>query len=372
MRPELKVGIFVTTGLLILAGLIMSIGEYHFYRSGYTITVIFSDVGGLEVDAPVRLAGLEVGEVKKMEIKDSKVYAALWLNSFARLRRDSRVTINSLGMMGEKYIDITMGSPDAPYLPEGSTVIGEDPVSVGELLLKGEKITGKLSQAVTVLNGMLKGGEALEDLSVILKETRGITTKLNQTLAGNEGKISATFDHLQELSVSLKEESAQITRGIREIERDLQATIKENRGDIRIAVKQFKDASGQLQNIMNENRDDLRMSTQQFREASLHLKTEAEALSSRINSLLEDIDKVVIEKGGELNSALVNFKEASTKLAEASAGLKHAAHQLQEGEGLLGGLLYDEKMKKEFMDTISAINTLIKDIEQHPWKLLRK
>lgn len=372
MRPELKVGLFVTIALLILAGLIMSIGEYHFYRSGYTITVIFKYVGGLEVDAPVRLAGLEVGEVKKMEIKNSKVYATLWLESFARLRRDSRITINSLGMMGEKYIDITMGSPDSPYLPEGSIVIGEDPVSVGDLLLKGEKIAGELSQVVNVLSEVLKGGESLRDLSIILRETREITTKLNQTLEENQGKITSTFDNLKEFSASLKEDSAQITSGIKEIERDLKTTIKENKGDIRVATKQFKEASGQLQNILIENRNDLRTASQQFRETSLRLKTEVEDLSGRINNLLEGIDKVVIENGDELKSVLLNFKETSAKLKDISDRFQRVAHQLEKGEGLLGGLLYDEKMKKEVRETISTMNNLMKDIEKHPWKLIRK
>ncbi|MEW5766844.1 MAG: MlaD family protein [bacterium] len=372
MRPELKVGLFVTIALLILGGLIMSLGEYHFYRPGYTITVIFKYVGGLKVDAPVMLAGLEVGEVKKMKIKDSKVHATLWLESFARLRRDSRITINSLGMMGEKYIDITTGSPDSPYLPEGSTVIGEDPVSVGDLLLKGERIARELSQAVNVLSDMLKGGEALEDLSAILKETRGITTKLNQTLEKNQDKIISTFDNLKEFSLSLKEDSAQITRGIKEIERELQAAIKENRGDFRVATKQFKEASGQLQDILSENRHDLRTALQEFRETSLRLKTEVEDLSGRISNLLEDIDRVVIENEDELKSFFLNLKETSARLEDMSTRFQRAAHQLEEGKGLLGGLFYDEKMKKEFMDTISAMNNLVKDVEKHPWKLLRK
>jgi phospholipid/cholesterol/gamma-HCH transport system substrate-binding protein len=63
-KLELKVGVFVFIGLVLLAVLILSIGGFKTWTSGYNINFIFHFVNGVKVGAPVRYAGVDVGEVK--------------------------------------------------------------------------------------------------------------------------------------------------------------------------------------------------------------------------------------------------------------------------------------------------------------------
>lgn len=108
---EFKVGIFF---LICLAGffyLIYSTGKLNIKKNGYCLYVVFNEVAGLEKKAPVMLNGLEVGKVEEMKISydadKTNVILKLWLDSEAKVRENPVVSIKTLGLMGEKYIQIS-------------------------------------------------------------------------------------------------------------------------------------------------------------------------------------------------------------------------------------------------------------------------
>ena len=68
-KLELKVGIFVFIGLIVLVIFILSIGGFKTWSSGYRINLNFNFVNGVKVGAPVRFAGVDVGEVKKVKLE---------------------------------------------------------------------------------------------------------------------------------------------------------------------------------------------------------------------------------------------------------------------------------------------------------------
>ncbi|MDD5060575.1 MAG: MlaD family protein, partial [Candidatus Omnitrophica bacterium] len=65
-KMELKVGVFVFIGMVILVIFLLSIGGFKTWSSGYRIKVKFGFVNGIKMGAPVRFAGVDVGEVKKI------------------------------------------------------------------------------------------------------------------------------------------------------------------------------------------------------------------------------------------------------------------------------------------------------------------
>ncbi|MBI5344687.1 MAG: MCE family protein [Deltaproteobacteria bacterium] len=72
LSPEAKVGLFVLAGIIILAYMSLRIGGIKFGRAeGYALTVRFASAAGLDKDASVRVAGVEVGKVKEISLKDS-------------------------------------------------------------------------------------------------------------------------------------------------------------------------------------------------------------------------------------------------------------------------------------------------------------
>ncbi|MEE9500171.1 MAG: MlaD family protein, partial [Candidatus Omnitrophota bacterium] len=106
---ELKVGIFIAVGILIFFIIVFSIGDVYFVRRGYHVNVIFNFASGITEGAPVRLAGVNVGQIDKIDIffdekeKKTKVKLLAWVNDEKiRIEADSVALINTLGFLGEK------------------------------------------------------------------------------------------------------------------------------------------------------------------------------------------------------------------------------------------------------------------------------
>lgn len=158
---ELKVGIFVFIGLIALFIIVFSIGDFYVFEKGYNINVIFGFVNGIAESAPVRLAGVDIGEVEKIDIfyddveKKTKVALYVWIRKKVAIEKDVVARINTLGLLGEKYLEVTPGTKGSGFLEDGATIIGEDPLSV-EALTRDMR---KLIDSVTVVADRLKEGE---------------------------------------------------------------------------------------------------------------------------------------------------------------------------------------------------------------------
>ena len=138
---EVKVGIFILMAVIILIGMIFSIGDIYFIKRGYHIKVLFNFANGIAMNAPVRLAGIEVGEVDGIDIyydtgeKRTKVELSTWIKSKEyRIEEDSKAVINTLGLLGEKYLEIFPGRSETT-LDEGSALVGTDPVSTENMTM---------------------------------------------------------------------------------------------------------------------------------------------------------------------------------------------------------------------------------------------
>lgn len=158
---ELKVGIFILIGMAILFFIVFSMGDINLSKSIYHIKVTFSFASGIGPSAPVRLAGVGIGQVEGIKLiyseKEQKTYAEVyaWINDGVKIEEDAIATINTLGLLGEKYLEILPGTPGKPVIGNNGALKGKDPVPM-------EKITenlAKLSDSVNVIVERLKNGE---------------------------------------------------------------------------------------------------------------------------------------------------------------------------------------------------------------------
>ena len=158
---ELKVGLFIMIGVAILFMIVFSIGGINFSKTGYRIKVLFGFANGIGGTAPVRLAGVGVGQVQGIRIiRDNKTDTTkaeliVWINDNTKIEEDAVATINTLGLLGEKYLEILPGTPGRPALKNMDTLVGKDPVPM-------EKFTedlAKLADSVNVIVEKIKNGE---------------------------------------------------------------------------------------------------------------------------------------------------------------------------------------------------------------------
>jgi len=159
---ELKVGIFIAIGISILLIIIFSIGDVYLLQKGYHIKIVFNFVNGISESAPVRLAGVNVGKIDKIDIfrdkdnKKTKVQLTAWIeNEDIKIERDSIAIINTLGLLGEKYLEIFPGDQGDDVLKNMDVIIGEDPIATEYLTRKASEVI----ESTTAVMNRLKDGK---------------------------------------------------------------------------------------------------------------------------------------------------------------------------------------------------------------------
>lgn len=230
---ELIVGSFIFTGMLVLALMIIRFGSYDEFRDSYPITAIFKFTNGVIIGAPVRVAGVEVGRVDDLVLtpdKEAKVGIVMSISRKVSLRKNAKVIINSLGIMGEKYVEFLPQTPDAEILKPGETIVGTDPIAL-------ENITSQAFEIVSTMKGIFADEKTGNKLQKIVDNIVTLTGDPNQenvkaTLANfrqfsdrmntfgteledisKDRKLSQTVENFREASASLKAIFSQIQSG---------------------------------------------------------------------------------------------------------------------------------------------------------------
>lgn len=166
-KLEMKVGIFVFFGLVILVIFVLSIGGFKSWASGRYVKFKFGFINGVKIGAPVRFAGVDVGQVKKINFIPGpeggmKVEVLGWVEDRIKIPEDSTVWVNTLGLLGEKYIEIMPGNNTQSFLPSGAVMEGSDPVPMHQVERALKKTTDKITSGEGTI-GKLIFDEALYD-----------------------------------------------------------------------------------------------------------------------------------------------------------------------------------------------------------------
>lgn len=192
---EVRVGLFVfVAGFALLATIFFLGSQSNLFLPKYTLYCQFSSINGLRTGALVQLAGLNVGLVDDVTfasaLEQRDVLVKLRINRFYRdrIRADSTAAISTQGLLGDKYISLSVGSADQPALEdEAMLTVGES----GSLQSVVEKANSTLASAARVLEsidqgeGMLggmvrdpSGRKALSDLAVAMADLREIVASV--------------------------------------------------------------------------------------------------------------------------------------------------------------------------------------------------
>jgi len=133
--PEIKVGLFVLVGLVLLAYMSIKITKYGIrMKRGYEISAIFDSVSGLVKDAPVEMAGVEVGRVKDISLKDGQARVDIIMDPSVHLKKDSQALIRTKGVLGDKFVEILPGTLAEEIDPGGIIINTTSPVELDQLL----------------------------------------------------------------------------------------------------------------------------------------------------------------------------------------------------------------------------------------------
>ncbi len=262
-RSEIRSGILIVAAAIILAVGIFLVSDIRtFWENKRELVLLFRYADGISKGSPVWYAGLEVGEVSKVGIapaREDRIALTVSVDPQARIRKDSRAYIRSLGMMGAKYVEITPGSADSPEIPAGELLEGETPSSLSEFIESGEKLARLLNGTIQEAHGLLQDirgnapiQQTLMNANAFLEDMRQRNKDLDGLFRKVDGLLTTSQDSVEGLTVSLKEVGQTVNRTAREGGAELVALMKELRETNRGLQERMGRLEGQIVPLLGQ------------------------------------------------------------------------------------------------------------------------
>jgi len=134
---QLIVGVFMILGMLCLAYLSIQVAKVEMWGTrGYEVFANFSDIGGLKSGSAVMIAGVNSGRVKRINLENYEAHVVLEIDRGLQLHEDAIVSIKTSGLIGEKFVQISIGSADGIIKPGGRIRQTESAIDLEALISK--------------------------------------------------------------------------------------------------------------------------------------------------------------------------------------------------------------------------------------------
>lgn len=136
-RLEISVGAFMIVGTAALGYLAFTLGDLSLNnQQRFPITARFSSVGDLKPGDPVKMAGVTIGEVNRVQLVDFAAEAELLIDKGVPLPEDTIASIQSAGLLGDAYISLSPGASEKDLPAQGRITHTEPAISITELIAK--------------------------------------------------------------------------------------------------------------------------------------------------------------------------------------------------------------------------------------------
>jgi len=204
-RLSLTVGGLALASLVVLAVAILSLSSQRgIWTPHYRLVGYFDNVGGLIGGAPVWLAGKRVGGVESVAFDTStsrrpavKVVMQVERSAQERIRGDSVATIGTIGLLGDVYIELSLGTAEAAVLEDGGEVATLDPMDLNRMIARGARALDHITNLTSTLNDVVSEfkqaegarnlADALSGLGDVIAEVKEGGGTLHNLIYGDYG-----------------------------------------------------------------------------------------------------------------------------------------------------------------------------------------
>jgi len=269
MSTELKVGAVVLIGVAVLAAFILQMDDtsnlFGTSADVYRVNIRFDTIAGLGIDAPVRLAGVPVGRVESINLTDAgQALVTLRINDGVILRQDATASVASLGLLGEKYLEVTPGTPGAAVVADGGSIQPGAAVSVDQMVAVMNQIASDAQEMTNALSNVF-GSEAGEArMGRILDNLEQVTADIGAIARGNRENITSTTANIEELTAALRDSLPEMIEGYRQVAQDVSGWVQNTQGGVtgavdeaRVVMESLERSAASLEEIMEKiNRGD--------------------------------------------------------------------------------------------------------------------
>ncbi len=215
MRLETRVGLFILIAIGVFVYLSVNIRAIRLDRDQYyTYRAYFDDTSGLAVKAPVKIAGVEVGWVEKIDLLvDGKAELMMRISKNIKLAKNAFAMIHQDGLIGTKNLEIDPGDPSTGFLVPGSALSmpGRAPASVGELLDQFRDIATTIQDIAGSFKNVFASRRGEENMRLALNSITSASERmanfsdiLLRTMQKNETNLNYIFSDLKDTAGDLK------------------------------------------------------------------------------------------------------------------------------------------------------------------------
>lgn len=205
-RNEMIVGLFVIVGFVMLSLVVFFVSGVYLFRSGYSVVVMYDYVDIMDKGAPIRMAGVRIGEVNKVDLvfdeqtRKTRVKVTTFLDSKIQIRENYEFEIRGTHVLSEPHIEITPVEGDAPLLKDGAVVEGKKLVPIEDLIKNAHHVSEGLDQ---IINGKINDSDG--DMKKAILQLKSSTDNLNTILTkintgeGTVGKLVSNDELYQDV-----------------------------------------------------------------------------------------------------------------------------------------------------------------------------
>lgn len=208
---ELKVGFLTLLAIASIVGVSLKItGDKGSFGNYITYRTILDDATGINENATIKVAGIPAGKIKKVELSGSQALVIFEVIEDIKVTQFSKLKIKSVGFLGDKYLDIYLGNPMAPRLPEDSMVLAEGGSGFEELgkdasdILKDVKeISQRIREALVDEQQRNVAKQIVENVREFTENANSVAASLKRILSDNEGKLNSAIANLEKVTAQL-------------------------------------------------------------------------------------------------------------------------------------------------------------------------
>jgi len=281
MNPQARLGAFVILALILLTFATGKIGDIGWIKQNTNLVEAeFDDLMGLDLQSPVRMAGVKIGVVQDIFLRNNKAIVTIALNPDVRLPASTRAAIIGRGLVGEKNLALSARTGDTKWLPEGAVIPSDPAGDINTFISKATGITDDIKSLTQALSGSQseKGHESFQQ---VIDNINNTALELSLMIKENRSQIKEVTNSLQRILKKLEKELPQTTQAGREF------------------FEEGRDASKRFNATLVDNRENLYRTLFELRKASENFEAFSDDIRRNPWKLLKEKPEVKASKKAE-------------------------------------------------------------------------
>jgi hypothetical protein len=237
---ELKIGIFIVMALFILGTFIFVIGDFGvIFKRGYLLYATLDSSAGLEKRTVVRMAGVKIGYIKEIKLKGNKAEILMNIDFGVAVPRGSKATLATLGLLGERHIEIIPEDATDFYkqeeVIEGIPYVSFDQMGTFMVLLSTE-----LKEMGKILKGIIGEEESRTNFKDALRNLSSFTSDLNEFFQANKNDLQRGLKSSSQVFQKFEQRIDEVSQNLGELIALLKDMAEENREGIKLNLESIK------------------------------------------------------------------------------------------------------------------------------------